>query len=493
MVRGAVSAETLARMWADRLGLKATEPEQTIRTPYNSLTEFKRVMYSQYQHAPHLALLDDYLERVSQYVESGGAEGIGRLIIAMPPRHGKTLTTSRYFPAWHVGRNPRHRVMLVSYGQSLANKNSRVARNLVKSRRYGEIFSTRLAEDSQSVMEWDTAGSDGEGGASALGIGGAATGKGAHVLIIDDPIKSRAEAESITYRNKIYDSYTDDLLTRLEPGGAVIVMATRWHEDDLTGRLLANERHKWAVLEMPALSLGEGDPLGRAEGVALWSMRYPADVLAEMRDALGDYSFSALYQQTPKPAEGNILKKAWFEPAVHVVPETTTAVRYWDLALSEKESADYTVGLRLELGADGQHYVTDCTIARVELANLPRFIKGVIQADGVGVVQGFEMAGYTTRAVTALAKDRELSQHVIKGFKAESDKLTRILPFAARASLGVIGIKRADWNQQFLETLASFPNGAHDDIVDACAGAWQMINDPRIIGGGRRVKERKYA
>jgi len=169
-----------------------------------SLTAFKRHMWRRYVHAAHLDLLDRKLEDVTRYVESGGREGIGRLIISMPPRHGKTMTTSRLFPAWFLGRNPHKRVMLVSYGQSLANKNSRAARNFVRAPVYRELFpSVHLAEDSAAVMEWEIGGTAGEGGVTALGVDGASTGKGAHVLLIDDPHKGRKEAESKTMRRGV--------------------------------------------------------------------------------------------------------------------------------------------------------------------------------------------------------------------------------------------------------------------------------------------------
>lgn len=487
-----VDAKTLAAMWVQSL------VGEEVVTPRTSLSEFKRLMYSRYQHAAHLALLDEKLELVSRYVETRGKEGIGRLIIAMPPRHGKTLTVSRYYPAWHLGRNPLHRIMGVSYGQGLANKNSRVARNLLKSPKFHELFDTRLAPDSQSVMEWDTALSNGEGGYTAIGIGGGAAGKGANILIIDDPIKNRAEAESLTYRNKLWEAYTDDLTTRLAPGGAIIVMATRWHEDDLTGRIIKHEGELWEVLNLPALAIA-GDPLGRAEGEALWADRFDRGHLLTQKATMGNYSFSALYQQNPTAAEGNIFKEKWFKPYVRVMPPIVRRVRYWDLAMSEKTSADYTVGVRLALGQDGEWYIDDVARGQVELHDLPRFIKDVMLADGRDVPQGFEMKGYMTRAVTTLSKDVQLGAYIIKGYDVDRDKLTRALPFAARASLGVIHVvvgaagmseKSAD---EYVSECKAFPAGSHDDQVDASSGAWEMINDSKLVPTKRQARTQRYA
>lgn len=487
-----IAAELWGRLdkaGADKAGLVPTGLiERELSPEYESLTAFKAAVYSRYQPAKHLALLDDRLGQVTRYVETLGQEGIGRLIIAMPPRHGKSMSVSKLYPTWHLGRNPMHRVMMVSYGQSLANKNSRFARNLIRSKAYQRIFpQTQLAADSRNVMAWDIAGTDGEGGLLALGVGGAATGSGSHVLIIDDPIKNRKQAESTTYRNAIWTSFTDDFLTRLAPGGAVIVMATRWHEDDLTGRLLKNERDKWTVLNLPALAI-EGDVMGRGADEALWPERFDAAALHERRDALGPYGWTSLYQQDPKPSEGGILKKAWFAPYVRTIPETVRIVRYWDLAMSSKTGADYTVGLKMALGKDGQHYIIDIVREQVELSDLTKLLADVMLADGVGVMQGLESAGYMTRAIQAVAKDPRLAKHIIKGYPAHNDKLTRVLPFASRAALSLIRVKAERWADAYIDELAAFPNGAHDDQVDASSGAWDMINEePRKAPSGGSV------
>ena len=286
--------------------------EKVRRKFQNNFTKFKQKLYIRYEHAPHLEVLDRALEQVTEYVESGGKSGIGRLIIEMPPRHGKTLTTSRLFPAWHLGRNPDHRVMLVSYGHTLAHKNSRLARNLMRSPWYEAIFpDVQLAKDSAAADAWDIQGH--EGGCDALGITGGATGKGAHVLIIDDPIKSRQEAESATYRERVWDAYTNDLYTRLEPGGAVIIMMTRWHRDDLAGRVQKQDEadpdgSQWVGIRMPAIAEEGDDPLGRKVGEALWPWRYPVTVLKKIAKAVGRYAWAALYQQRPQPRQGGMFK-----------------------------------------------------------------------------------------------------------------------------------------------------------------------------------------
>ena len=444
------------------------------------LTLYKRLMYRRYTHAPHLEALDTALEQVTRYVETGGDSGIGRLIVEMPPRHGKTLTVSRLYPTWHLGRNPEHRVMLVSYGATLAHKNSRNARALMMSPRYRDTFGIELDPASRAADAWDIAGH--EGGCDAMGITGGATGKGAHVLAVDDVLKSRAEAESEVYRDRIWEAFTDDLYTRLEPGGAVVVMMTRWHQDDLIGRLLRDEGEKWMRIRMPALA-EQGDQLGRQPGEALWPWRYPTDALADIKTTLGEYSWSALYQQKPTPAEGGIFKRAWFEPLITYQPDIVRAVRYWDLAMSEKTAADYTVGVKIGQATDGHYYVLDVARRQIEWGELVPWLAEVMLADGAGVAQGLEEKGYMSRAIKDLNADPRLHGYEIWGYPVDRDKLTRALPVAAKAAADVINVCERPWTRDFLDEVCSFPNGAHDDQVDAFAGAWAMIGDEGSIAG----------
>lgn len=462
--------------------VRQTKPE------VDDLTAFKAALYQKYIHAPHLEALDRALERVSLYAESGGHAGTWLLIVAMPPRHGKTLTVSKYYPAWHLGRNPDHRVMLVSYGASLANKNSRYARGVIDEIEYQRIFpGVMLDKASRAVDAWDL--DFGEGGADALGVLGGATGKGAHVLICDDLIKNRQEAESQVIRDRTWEAFNDDLMSRREPGGAVVLMATRWHEDDPTGRLLrALSSDSYAsgpveILEFPAIA-EDDDPLGRQIGDALWPERYPLVELTAIRERSGPYSWSALYQQHPTPAEGGIFKRAWFDPAITHPPQFEYAVRYWDLAMSAKTSADYTVGLKLGFATDGHHYILDVVRKQIDWGELTDFMAEVILRDGPNVGQGIEQQGYMSRAIQDLNADPRLHGYVIRGYPVDKDKLTRALPVAARAAAGVLHVIAAHWNQALVEELCSFPNAAHDDQVDALSGAWAMLG---LQGGAGEV------
>lgn len=458
-----LSQNLTARELARRTIARVSNPAVPNPIP---LTDFKARAYARYQHAAHLEILDQHLTQVTRYVETGGREGIGRLIIEMPPRHGKTVTTSRLYPAWHLGRNPNHRIMLVSYGATIADKNSRAARNLMRSDVYRAIFpGIELAQDSRAVDSWDIAGHD--GGLDALGIGGGATGKGAHILIIDDPIKSRAEAESETYRERNWESFTSDLYTRLEPGGAIIIMATRWHTDDLTGRALQMEGEGWVRLSLPAIS----------DSGALWPARFPLDTLLKIQEALGEYEFASLYQQNPIPRGNGLFDPSKIE-VVETPPEIVRAVRFYDLAVTAKRTADYTVGLKLGITADERPVILDLWRAQKETPDVQEAIVQNAQIDGVSVPIRLEAEKAGIVQLQFLLRDPRMHRYVIDAKPPEGDKYTRAAPSAARVNAGRVLMVRGAWNRAFVDELAVFPMGAHDDQVDALSGAYDMLFNP---------------
>lgn len=432
--------------------------------------------------------------QVVRHIETGGKEGIAFLVSEMPPRHGKTLNIGRFLTSWFLGRNPDYRVMYVSYGATLANKSSRLSRNLMAAPMYKAVFpGVEVDPRSSAADAWNIYNH--EGGMDAMGVLGGATGKGAHLLIADDLIKNREEAESEVIREKTWDAFVDDLLTRLEPGGAVILNATRWHQDDPIGRALKIlERiygNRFARLRFPAIA-EENDILGRQVGEALWPKRYPIDTLRRIEQTMGSYSFSALYQQNPVPAEGGIFKRAWFHP-VDSLPRIVHTVRYWDLAMSEKTTADYTVGVKLGQGEDGHFYIMDVARFQKEWGDVVPEIARVCMEDGANVVIGIEEAGFMSRAVQELNSDPRLHGYALFGYPVDKDKVTRALPFAARLSAGNVSILNTHWTQDYLDEMCSFPNGAHDDCVDASSGAWAMIGDSNVAGALNHAQESAFA
>lgn len=396
-----------------------------------TLTEFKRRLFRRYQHARHLQVFDDHLMQVARYVETGGREGIGFLISEMPPRHGKSFTLSRFFPAWFLGRNPDYRVMNVSYGATLAEKGSRLARNLIASPDYQTLFpGVQLDPQSRAVDAWNLLRR--EGGMDAMGVLGGATGKGADVLNCDDLIKNREEAESRVIRDKTWDALNDDLLTRLEPGGAVILNGTRWHEDDPIGRALKYLQpvygDKMVRLRFTAVAEAD-DPLGRAEGEALWSERYPIDVLNRIRTGMGAYSWSALYQQRPAPREGGLFKwKDIDDNRKYIKPNLKRIVVAIDPAVTAKADSDETGIVVAGVDANGHGWVLeDASLKASPDAWAKQAISRYYTHDAdrivVEVNNGGDLCEHTLKTV-----DRNVP---VTQLRASRGKVTRAEPIAA--------------------------------------------------------------
>ncbi|MFJ4413004.1 terminase large subunit domain-containing protein [Streptomyces sp. NPDC088925] len=233
-----------------------------------------------------------------------------RVMLSMPPRHGKSRRASRWGPLWFLRKYPERRVILGSYSADLADEHGAWIRDAILT--WGDQLGIHLNTGSKARNRFDLAGH--EGGLAAAGIGGGLTGKGASIAIVDDPVKDMADADSPTMRKRAWEWWQAVLQTRLEPDGAICVIQTRWHEDDLAGRILAEaERNEWHVIDLPALADSTNDALGRQLGEPLWPERFDAAHHAKTRRRVGERVFAALYQQKPRPPEGGVWKRAWID------------------------------------------------------------------------------------------------------------------------------------------------------------------------------------
>lgn len=405
-------------------------------------TEFKSRVWPMYQRAHHLDMLDENLEQVSRYVETKGREGIQMLMVEMPPRHGKSLTLSRLFPIWFLGRNPNKHVILVSHTASLAYQHSRFSRNLIRGERYRSMFSSRIAQDSRSVSVWHWE-KPYEGGFDAIGMGGAIIGRGADLLVIDDPVKGREEVESEDQRDKIWDIYLNDLVTRLEPNAAIILLSQRWHTDDIMARLIQTLKpDDFTRLHFPALATKDNDPLGREIGEPLWPERFNKDYLDDLRLLLGEYVWQSMYQQNPILLEGGLWQEAWISKNrvqsdyLHqgrVYPDQIVVAV--DPAVTSGSQANETGIVVCAKGNDGRGYVLADRSFRGtphQWANRVVETYHEFECDRVVVEvnNGGEMVEHTLR---------NLSQNLpIRSVRATRGKITRAEPISALYERGLV-------------------------------------------------------
>jgi predicted phage terminase large subunit-like protein len=448
---------------------------EVLRTGINDFSVFKGVVNPQYQRAAHLDILDAALMEVVRYLETG--DGIQRLIVEMPPRHGKSLSVSQLFPAWVLGRDPSTRVILASYSSTLAEFNSRAVRSYLSSPYYQTMFpDISLTEDNQQVDNWGVDGPNGiKGGVVAVGLNGSVTGMGAHLLIIDDPHKSREEVESAVVREKVWTVYENDLLSRFNDQNrkAQILMATRWHTDDLTGKIIAEQGDKWLRLRLPALA-EENDVLGREEGDALWPERWNEESLEEKRSEIGSYAFASLYQQRPIPKGETVVPVDRIE-IIDELPKLISRVRYYDLAITVKKKSDYTVGVLAGFTEDNDFVICDVYRDKVKAPNMLKTIKRLASTDGTRTDICLEAEKAGIIQLDYLVNDSDLNEHTIRTETVPGDKLTRGQAVIARVEAGKVKMKRGRWNGAFLDELSIFPSGSHDDQFDAFAGAYNYL------------------
>jgi predicted phage terminase large subunit-like protein len=442
----------------------ATELEQLTqelkaRKARQSLLGFTEYTLPQYQRAAHHELIAEKLEAV----ERGE---IDRLMIFMPPRHGKSELASKRFPAWCLGRNPKRQIIAASYNSDLANDFGRNVRNIIAEPEFGQVFNgVTLAPDSQAANRMNT----NKGGTYvAAGVGTAVTGRGADIALIDDPFKDREEADSERRRETVWDWYRSTLYTRLMPGGAIVLIQTRWHEDDLAGRLLEQERDQWDVLELPALHPERG---------ALWPEWYDETALLRIKETIGPREWSALYQQQPQPDEGTFFQRDWFKSW-----ETLPTCRYYitsDFAVTDG-GGDYTVLTVWGIASNGDLYrveqwkgqtASDVWIER--MLDLVARWKPLCCFGESGVIQ---------KAVGPILARRSRERGVYSRWEwlpSVSDKPTRARSFQALAASGRVHFERGADLSEFLV----FPAGKFDDEVDVASLIGRAIDQahPAIV------------
>lgn len=382
----------------------------------------------------------------------------------MPPRHGKSELCCKYLPAWYLGTFPDNRVIVAGYGDTFASEWGQKSRDVMQE--HGEtVFGLRVRQDSKANDNWRIDGA--EGGMKTTGVGGPLTGRGADLLIIDDPVKNAKEAASEVYRNAIWDWWQSTAYTRLEPKAAVIVIQTRWHEDDLLGRILKHSEEtgdRWRVLKLPAVG---------NDGSALWPERYDREALDKIRRNSSEYWWSALYQQDPTPREGMFFKTDNLL-VQNGIPSGLRCVRAWDTAASDAKG-DYTAGVLIGVDEVGRFYVLDVQRGQWGTDERNRVVRQTAEIDGPMVgVRGAQDPGSAGKDA-ALAFVRLLSGFSVRTEAVSGQKTVRADPFSAQVNSGNVTLIRGDWNRAYIEELRTFPLGMNDDQVDASADAFTEL------------------
>ena len=440
-----------------------------------SLLEYAKFQMPEYQTPAHIKLLAHKLEEV----ERGN---IKRLAIFMPPRHGKSQLTSQFFPAWYLGRNPSKFVIATTYAQDLADDFGRSVRNQIQDEDYNRIFNDcTLSKDSSSVRRFHTTGS---GVYYAVGAGGAITGRGAHLLLIDDPIKGREDADSDAMRSNLIDWYRSTAYSRLMPGGSIILIQTRWHEDDLAGWILRETSHEpWEVIELPAvLDEKASKILKRPKGQALWPEAYDKKRLEEIKKTAGSREWNSLYMQRPSAEEGNILKRYWWkEWKEDNPPECNYILQSWDTAYTVKSTSDYSAvttwgifehnGIQNAILLSARRERWEFPELKSEAINLynefkPDVVLIEAKASGWSLIQELQRAGIPITPFNPKKADKKTRAH-------------SVTPLFESGRVWYPSSKY--WAEDVINQCAQFPSSNYDDLVDSTTQALMRLRQGLFV------------
>jgi len=440
-----------------------------------------RLSGGRWRHAKHLDYISDELTQMAEHPIF--------LIINFPPRHGKSELISHWTPVWFLKHWPYKRVILISYESDFAASWGGVVKSSIESN--SDQLDIELAQDTRSRHRWNIKGYG--GGMIATGVSGQVTGRGGDLIVIDDPIKDAAQANSPTYRESLWTWYRATLRPRLQPGGSIVILMTRWHEDDLVGRLLSPDYRSeypeladnWKVINLPAIA-GDDDPIGRGFGEALWSQMYDLSMLKNLRESVGPYWWVAEYMGRPSKEGGSIIKEEWF----NYMSEEEIAnqswkrtVQFWDTAFTKEtrnsRAACVTIG-----ETKNAYVVLDSYAKHLEYPDL--VIKAPMKYEQFGVDRIMvEDKATGLPMVQQLRRDTKLPIHTIP---AKDSKEVRAHSVTGVIEAGRVYLRQgAPWIAEFLNEVCSFPTGVYNDITDAFVHGLRYLKPSRSSLGRSKV------
>ena len=438
-----------------KIKLHQREKESLVKDDF---LEFVKHMWPEFVEGYHHKIIAEKFNKLA-------TGEIKRLIVNMPPRHTKSEFASNYLPAWMIGRNPKLKIIQTTHTAELAVRFGRKAKNVIDSPEYQEVFKTKLQEDSKAAGRWET---EGGGEYFAAGVGGAITGRGADLLIIDDPHKEQ-DAMSKEGFDKAYEWYTSGPRQRLQPGGAIVVVMTRWSTKDLTGRLMQGQKEvkgdQWEVIEFPAIM---------PSGLPVWPEYWKLDELEKVEATLPIAKWNAQWMQAPTAEEGALIKREWWQDWPHENPPVTEfIIQSYDTAFLKKETADYSAITTWGMFRDDENQMhvilLDAEKDRFEFPELrrvahesflfwrPQMVLIEAKASGIPLTHELSRMGIP---VVNYTPSKGNDKHV---------RVNTVAPFFESGRVWAPMHKQ--YAQEVVEECAAFPNGSHDDYVDSMTQA----------------------
>ena len=443
------------------------------------LIDFCIAINPRYRPNFHHELIANELENIAEF----GDRDYKVLLVFVPPRHGKSDLCSINFPAWYLGRQPDKEIITVSYSSELAQDFGGKTRGIIGGDYYKYIFDVKLKEDEQAKAKWRTH----RGGSyTSVGVGGAITGRGANVLLFDDPIKNREEAESEVYREKVWQFFTSTAFTRLEPKGVIVVILTRWHTDDLAGRILGNNelKRRCKVIHFPAIATQ--DERYRKQWEALWPERFNLEALTEIKNTIGPYDWSALYQGNPVTSETQEFKPEWIKHVNEsLIVENVRRYLTVDTAITKKSTGDSTGFCDNRVDRDNYWNLKawKMKLSPEELVEMLFTLHRNNNYEAIGIERTVYLDGLKPY-IEGEQRRRNRFLPIVELHHNQTAKEIRIRGLIPRYASG--SVRHVDNQCKDLEEeMFSFPFGIHDDCLDATAYQLQLADQPHKVSMGK--------